>query len=139
MTQHPDATILWLRDSEGLFPYVRFSGDTDMVTDGWMSFTSTSRNEVVIASLAAGEASESVALERISSALNRSDLREIRLLRVEQETSAAGLSFQAFRAAYVKPTIVYSSLSGIGEAGLEREQSIDAFRREGGIVTLVPS
>lgn len=52
---HPEATIIWLRDEEGLFPYARFSGDHDMGTDGWASFTSRAGDEVVLARLTASE------------------------------------------------------------------------------------
>ena len=46
-------TILWLQSqaTSKRFPIVQFSGDTDMVTQGWVSLTSIERPEIVVTRL----------------------------------------------------------------------------------------
>jgi hypothetical protein len=137
---HPEISILWLRDGEGPFPHVSFSGEGDAETVGWASFTATSRNEVVIFTLTssewnAGDMGGEAALKRIRSLLGRSDLVQIKPLRVEKAPPASGSSFQAFRQSYERPKLIYSSLSGEGEARVEREQSAQGFLFQGGVIT----
>ena len=137
---HPELSILWLRNGEELFPHVAFSGESDAETAGWISFTATSQNEVVIASLTAsewnaGDSGGEAALRRVSSLLGRNDLVQIKLLRVEKAPPSSGSSFQAFRQNYERPKLIYSSLSGTGEARVEREQSAQGFQFQGGVIT----
>jgi hypothetical protein len=117
--RHPEISILWLHDGEEPFPHVLFSGESDAETASWTSLTATSRNEVVVFTLTsseweAGEEGCEAALKRISSLLGRSDLVQIKLLRVEKAPAASGFSFQAFRRSYGHPEPIYSSLSGTG-------------------------
>ena len=137
---HREAKVLWLRDDAGLFPHIVFSGDTDALTAGWVSFTSVSRQEVVIAlatqaELNAGQSGTPAALSRVQAALGRNDLREVRLVRVEPRPFAQGTSFKSFRQSAWRPKLFYSALSGSGEAVPEREESLEAFLANGGIVT----
>jgi hypothetical protein len=106
----------------------------------WLSFTSTSRNEIVIASLTAsewnaGDSGIEAALKRIGSTLNRSDLVQIKLQRVQEAPKPSGSSFQTFRQSYAQPKLFYSSLAGAGEAVVEREQSVEEFLSQGGVLT----
>jgi hypothetical protein len=100
-------TILWLQSSkdEKPFPIVRFSADTEMATEGWVSLTSIERSEIVVAQLtgeeyrATFEGTEGyLQLERRTNhALSRSDLKCSWLVRVEQpEQTGKNSSFMAF-------------------------------------------
>lgn len=111
-----------------------------MTTAGWGSFSSTNRREIVLAALTpvewnSEERGLSAALNRISVALGRDDLRAIRIARVEPGASAAGLSFQQFRKSYRPPTVLYTSLDSNREAELDSEQSLEEFVMNGGVVT----
>jgi hypothetical protein len=136
----PEATVLWLRDCSGLFPHVVFSGDSDASTEGWLSLTASSRQEVVIARLTptesqAGHFSIPAALTRISAVLGRRDLHAVHLVRAEPAPSAKGVSFGAYRQVAGRSRLVYSALSGAGESIPEREESIAEFQANGGIFT----
>lgn len=100
-------TILWLRSSkdEKPFPIVRFSADTDMATEGWVSLTSIEHPEIVVTQLTGAEYRATfegtegyLQVEcRINHALGRSDLKCSWLVRVEQpEQTGKGSSFMAF-------------------------------------------
>ena len=137
--RQPEITVVWLRDAKGMFPHIVFSGDSDVETAGWTSFTSTSRREVVICSVTAaewnaGEQGVWAALRRVSDRLLRTDLRAIRLVRSEQPIGARGISFQACRKHGNLPKLIYSALEGPGESVPEREESIEAFKNNGGTI-----
>jgi hypothetical protein len=122
-----------------LFPHAVFFGDTDMATAGWISLTSRSRREIVLAELTAsewnaGEAGVEGLIGRLHQTLGRTDLAHVRLVR-PPSFPAAGLSLADFRRKIGKPT--YSDLSGAGESSVEREESLEDFQRNGGIVSVV--
>ena len=113
-----------------------------MTTLGWASFASINRREVVVAVLTpvefnGGEQGLSAALNRVSAALGRDDLKVIQVVRVKPTSSAAGLSFQQFRKSYRPARLIYTSLADHSEATLESEQSLEAFLASGGVVTYV--
>jgi len=114
-------TILWLESQRtgGRFPMAQFSGDTDMVTAGWVSLTSISCHEIVVTQLTAEESQASasepsayVQVEnRVNAALGRDDLRIPWLVRIEERGSqAVGLSFQEFRKVYRPPRLLYRDI-----------------------------
>jgi hypothetical protein len=83
----------------------------------------------------AGHSSIPAALTRISAVLVRSDLHAIHLVRAEPAPSAKGVSYKAYRQVAGRSRLVYSALSGTGESIPEREESIEEFQGNGGIVT----
>jgi len=138
---HPEITIAWLRDSEGLFPHAIFFGDNDAVTAGWVSFTAQSRQEVVICKLTPrewnlGEAGIPSAHARIRANLSRSDLAYIRLVFAGERQPSAGVSFAEFRRTEPEAS-VYSGLRDGEQALLVRSESQQEFEGNGGKVTLV--
>ncbi len=138
--KHFEITIIWLRDSQGLFPHALFGGDTDASTDGWVSFTARSRQEVVVASLTptewnSGESGIQSALARVNANLGRNDLVPIRLLSVGERASAKGVSFAQFRPAKPSPPL-YSALCEGESAAQVRSESLEEFEGNGGKFTL---
>ena len=139
-------TILWLQsEATGRrFPIAQFSADTDMVTMGWVSLTSTSSQEVVVTQMLASEnsaggiaASEHLVESRVNAALGRSDLRAVPLMRVEPRgPSAEGLSFQEFRKVCQSPRLLYRDIFVEGSLA-ERvdEVSLQDFESSGGSLT----
>ncbi len=120
-------------------PHAIFSGDTDIATNGLISLTSIARNELVVGELTADEwklgevERESVACGRISSALARTDLRAIRVIRWEQEgKTVAGILFALFRKTYKPPVGVYSCPKCGGEARSIAQQGWSRFMTSGG-------
>ena len=122
-----------------------FSGDTDMVTDGWVSLTSIDRPEIVITEVTSDEHNVPDGLlrceGRINSELARSDLRIVWLSRVvDRTTSQPGMSFQEFQRAYIPPQCFYRDIfDPHGEATVIREESLDSFRSSGGRVIYATS
>jgi hypothetical protein len=137
-------SILWLESqaTKKRFPIVRFSGDTDMVTAGWVSLTSVERPEIVVTQLSAEEyrltdkdSERDLQVEhRVNKALNRSDLRCSWLVRAEEVgPSAKGLSFQEFRKVYQPPKLFFRDI--LSEGSLAEEVgcvSLAEFERSGG-------
>jgi hypothetical protein len=134
---NPPGSVLWLQDQHGRFPVFQFEGDTDAFGMGWMSFTSTNRREIVVAEVTASEwnegaSGEARALQRVSEALGRDDLRFVPCLRLEATGESGRVSFQAFRASNARPKPVYAALDRDGEATVECTQSLEAFTKTGG-------
>ena len=112
-------TILWLESKATgkRFPIALFSGDTDMLTWGWVSLTSITGQEIVVAQLTAGESNAEEPLRyqqlqsRINAALHRNDLRAVWLVCTqERNTPPAGISFQEFRMVYQPPRFFYRDI-----------------------------
>ena len=135
-------TVLWLRGeaSEKPFPIVQFSGDTDMLTEGWASFTSTEGSEIVVAQLtgeeyrATFESTEGYVLaeRRVNQALGRGDLKRSWFVRVAQAVVQKGASFSAFRRASL-PTLLFRDI--FGAEGVAKEigrVSLAEFEQGGG-------
>lgn len=133
-------TILWLRGEafEKPFPIVQFSGDTDMVTEGWASFTSVEDPEIVIAQLTGEEYRATFkgtegyvfAEQRVNQTLGRSDLKCSWLVRIEKPEKVA--SFVAFYRDR-QPTLVYRDI--LCNEGVAREiarVSLAEFECSGG-------
>lgn len=140
---HPTGSVLWLRDCDGLFPLLQLEGDNDTATEGWLTFASATRCEVFLVQAGAaewsgGEAGVDQVLERVSKELGRTDIRAVRLLRVERPKQAHGRSFRAFRATQAEVKAVYSSLAGDGEATVAGTESVAAFQEAGGRVLIHP-
>lgn len=137
-----DETILWLQsEATGRrFPTVQFSADTDMVTFGWISLTSISGHELVIAQMVPSEhaagarAAEELVEHRLNAALGRNDLRAVPLVRAEQRgPSGHGLSFQEFRRVYQPPRLLYRDIFADGSvAECVAESSVADFQSGGG-------
>lgn len=109
-------TVVWLDDGQSRFPHYVFSGDTDVATGGFFSLTSAVANEIVIAKLSAEEFNAAAtglaaATARVNSALKRTDLRYITLLRVERPPAERGGSLQSFRASQGKAKYVYPNVA----------------------------
>lgn len=138
-------TIVWLANPAGkLFPIVRFTGDTDMVTEGWVSLTSTERPEVVVTQATAEEwnSLESTGASQIEARINRqlgrNDLRYVRLMRVEDQGNPKGVSFQEFRKAYKPPKLLYQDIYSPTSQASEVSQTTRAdFERGGGKVLVI--
>lgn len=142
-------TILWLESqaTKRRFPIVQFSGDTDMVTAGWVSLTSIERPEIIVTQLTAeecrltGEGSErDLQVERrVNRTLNRSDLRCSWLARVEQVgPDGMGLSFQEFRKVYQPPKLSFRDI--LSEGALAEEVgrvTLAEFRLSGGSLVVL--
>ena len=142
-------TIVWLQSrSTGLrFPIVVFTGDTDMVTNGWASLTSIERPEIVVTQMTGAEflaaASDTKAFtwveNRVNGSLNRTDLRCCPLIRAEEiGPSAAGLSFQEFRKVYRPPKLFFRDIHD--PASLAHEigcTSRAEFERSGGSLVVL--
>jgi len=112
-----EGTVLKLRCSKcgSTFPHFRFSGDTDMVTAGLGSATSSARSELILAKMEAAEWNEFDVdgarrfEQRLSQQLGRSDIRVLRLLRVDKQSELLrGLSFADFRKTYIPPKLYFS-------------------------------
>ena len=137
-------TILWLRSqSTGKrFPIVMFTADTDMVTMGWVSLTSTESLEIVITQATPDELRRLPVCDegylqvesRINKALSRSDLRSSWMTSAEKAGPIPpGLSFQEFRKVYRPPKLFFRDIfnpNGIAEVISEIERS--QFESEGG-------
>lgn len=127
-----------------IFPHFSFSGEEDSDTAGLYSASSCNQDEVVLAEadpsewkdLAHGEITSIE--KKLAQNLARDDLKVVRLLRIEHQSSAAaGSSFADFRKAYKPPVLVYSCIccSG-GEARALQEMTMETFRRSGGRILL---
>ena len=142
-------TILWLQSqtTSRRFPIVQFTGDTDMVTDGWESFTSVSRSEIVVAqatedeyrAIAKGQDGYLEIERRVNAALARTDLRCIWLVGVEQNSSAPnGASFHEFQKAYQPPKLLFRDIFAPQSLAYEVSRtSRPDFESEGGKVVVL--
>jgi hypothetical protein len=132
--------VEWLSDGVREFPNFVFSADTDMATNGFLSLTSTSENQIFLASVnnqeySGGEIGVAAAVERISSMLGRSDLATVSIARIEESSSKApiGADFQEFLKTYKNPVVIYKSIFKEGlEAKVLRRQEPSEFISEGG-------
>lgn len=123
-----------------VFPHFLFSGEEDTDTVGLCSASSCNQNEVVIVEAEPDEWSDlestrTMAIEkRLAQQLGRADLKVLRLLRVERETTpAAGLSFREFQKGYKPPVLVYScACCGKGESRVIEEITAGDFEKSGG-------
>lgn len=140
-------TILWLRGeaSEKRFPIVQFFGDTDMVTEGWVSFTSTESPEIVVAQLtseeyrATFESTEGYVLDeqRVNQTLGRSDLKCSWFVHVELSAVEKGASFSAFRRAS-RPTLFFRDIFGASAVAQEVGRvSLAEFEQSGGKLSVL--
>lgn len=135
-----DGTILKLRCDacDAVFPHFLFSGEADSDTAGLCSASSCGKDELVIAEAEPREWSDvahtdSAVGNRISEQLQRNDLKVVRLLRVERELGANGLSFSDFRRAYKPPVLIYSCVCCVnGESRAIEEITVEDFQRGGG-------
>lgn len=105
-------TVLMLRCHAcgATFPHFLFSGENDTATAGLCSLSRCNQNEVYIGEATAVEwndfegASRKAFEKRMRHEFGVSDLKVIRLLRVEEiDTSMPGQSFQEFRKSYTPP------------------------------------
>lgn len=141
-------TILWLTsESTGKrFPIAQFSGDTDMVTMGWVSLTSVENHDIVVTTLTDDELRDTMSASggylrleaRINALLGRTDLASCWLTEVVEPTydvDIATLSFQEFRKLHRPPRLFYRDIySPDGRASVEQEVSRRTFERQGGKV-----
>ena len=142
-------TILWLKsESTGKqFPAVLFSGDTDVVTAGWVALTSLEKHEVVVTELTAEEycatangTSGYLQVEkRMNAVLGRADLKCPWFVCAEQSSSNAnGLSFQEFRKVYRPAVIYYRDIFKPDETAREVSRvSLSQFEQAGGKLVVV--
>lgn len=139
-------TVLRLRCQAcgAVFPHFLFSGDEDTDTAGLCSASGCDQNEVVIVEAEPDEwndfegAGASAIEKRLAQQFGRTDLKVLRLLRVERETApAAGLSFRDFKNGYKPPVMVYScSYCADGESRVVEELMVGDFQQSGGRILL---
>jgi len=139
----PLGYVVWLADGECEFPHFIFSADTDMVTNGLVSFTARDSRELYLVRLlpeemSAGESGVARAATRVMATARRRDLVPI-LAHFPAPARTRTASFAQFRERYHAPAARYSTLSGRGEAHLVREESTEAFIAGGGIVHVLES
>ncbi|WP_061533320.1 hypothetical protein [Collimonas arenae] len=139
-------SILWLVSEKTgkSFPIVQFSGDTDMVTMGWVSLTSVMNHEIVVTMMTGDElkntskdSSGYTQLEsRVNNVLNRTDLVcswIVAVVELTYDVDITTLSFQEFRKVYKKPQLFYRDIySPDTFATIETETSRQDFERQGG-------
>ena len=137
--------VSWLRSKATgrEFPIFVFSADTDMATNGLISFTSADGNELILSEVTSVEwshgeaAGEEECRQRINLMLNRDDLRVIHLIRRESE-NRSGIDFADFRKNYKSPRLFYVDLfSSNGEAEQIRNEEVEAFLSRGGKIIRV--
>lgn len=134
-------SILRCKQCGAKFPHFVFAGESDADTEGLRCASSCERNEVVLFELdpekwSAAEGVEA-AERRLSAQLGRSDLKLIRLLEVERDsTPAAGTSFRDFKKAYKAPVPMYScACCSTGRAKADAEITVGEFRMADGQIT----
>lgn len=127
-----------------VFPHYGFTGETDADTDGLYSATSCAANELVIAEATPDEWNEmgrgdgTLAERNLAQQLGRNDLKIVRLLRVEDTSSAKGLSFAEFQKVYKPPVLIYScACCPNGESRAIEELSVVRFKKCGGRIELI--
>jgi hypothetical protein len=144
-------TILWLISEKTgkKFPTVLFSGDTDMVTMGWISLTSVVNQDIVITRMTAGEFKDSAVgpdsylkvETRANETLNRSDLVCPWLAKVVEpiyDVDTKKLSFQEFRKLYKKPQLFYRDIHSPDTfATVVKEVSFHEFEQQGGKLVIL--
>jgi len=112
-----------------------------MVTSGLASLSSLTAEEIVVVELQPGEQADDSdgALQRRSNrALDRDDLRFVRLLRVEESTPPAGTSFNEFRAAYQPPRLIFTCPHcHEGDAIPVRTENLSDYKKRGGKLTVL--
>lgn len=121
-------------------PHLTLSGNTDMVTNGIASLSSVIADEIVVANLSASEIEDRAGQNfeaRINSLLHRDDLRFVQLRRVEEITLPAGLTFQAYRKAFVPPRLVFACPRCGADAIAVRTESPTEYKRNGGTLTVM--
>ena len=137
--------VSWLRSKTTghEFPIFVFSADTDMATNGLISFTSADGKELILSEFTSVECShgavagEEECCRRISLLLNRDDLQVIHLIRRESENKS-GTSFATFRKNYKQPRLFYRDLfSSSGEAEHIRNEEVEVFLSCGGKIIKV--
>lgn len=136
-------SVIWVRSltTAKEFPVAQFSGDTDMATDGFVSFTSIERPELILARLTSEEWSLQLprgalaAEQRLNAELGRADLRACWLVRVEEAAAPSAATFQEFRRSYIPPATIHRDIySPDGEAKVVREESAAEFLASGGAI-----
>lgn len=128
-----------------VFHHFLFSGEDDAETAGLCSASRRNIATLVIAEATPDEwrffgGDGLLSLEaRLASNLNMTDLKVLRLLRVEQSGgAAAGKSFQDFLHAYKPPTLVYACPAcNHGEASVIAEYTTGEFQARGGKLVVV--
>jgi hypothetical protein len=142
-------TILWLHSQTTAkqFPIVQFSGDTDMVTDGWLSLTSIHQQEIVVTQATADEyraisnSNEGYLKveHRVNAVLGRTDLRCSWLVGVEESAKAVqGMPFQKFRKSFRPPKLLFNDIFSQGSVANEIARTTRLeFEKNGGMVILL--
>lgn len=135
-----DGTIVRLRCDacDSVFPHFLFSGEEDSDTAGLCSASSCGKDELVIVEAEPSEwndlnHTDAAVGNRIAEQLQRNDLKVVRLLRVERDSGATGLSFSDFRKSYKPPILIYScACCANGESRAIDEVTVGDFQRAGG-------
>lgn len=125
---------------DATYAHFTFVGDTDALTLGLQSPSCAGRQEVVLVEADPGEWDDPALLERrMATQLRRSDLRVLRILRVENgATAPSGTTFAEFRKSYRRLTVVYSCAScRDGECRAAEKLSVEDFQSAGGHISLL--
>ncbi|TXH88947.1 MAG: hypothetical protein E6Q78_09250 [Rhodoferax sp.] len=138
-------TILWLQagSSKRRFPVAEFSGDTDMVAEGWVSLTSIDGPEIIVTRFTGTEFRSTfdgvdgyLQLEqRVNCLLGRSDLRCTWLTGSEKTDESTRIVFPD---EVIRPRLLYRDiLSSEGVAFEVDRTTRSVFEAHGGKVTVV--
>jgi hypothetical protein len=142
-------TIVWLKSkaTEKHFPVVLFSGDTDMVTDGWLSLTSSELPEIVVTQATAdeyraiskGDDAYLNVEDRVNAALRRIDLRCSWLVGVEKVAiTGQGMSFEGFRKSYQPAKLIFKDIFVLDSLAYETSRTTRfEFESNGGKVVVL--
>ena len=136
-----EATITQLRCESCRFTSadVRFVGDTDMVTNGLATASSSKNMEVAVGRLATDDVGKGfdAAMEDFASRVSSEtggDFRAVPIVGERGGFKPVGVAFQEFRRLYRAPEIIYRCPRCGGEAVVTREMSPAQFEAEGGMI-----
>jgi len=130
---HTGGYVVWLKDNAGSFPHFIFSADTDMVTDGLVSLTSTNGKEIFLVKLLPAEYRDfqhgaERAASRVMRKLSRNDIVVVEM--APEAPTARGREHSE---------LLYVRTGGHGNARVIRRESMKSFVSKGGRVHILES
>jgi hypothetical protein len=111
------------------FPVYVFVADTDMVTNGWVSFTGTEGKDIVLAELSAAEARTDL------SGVMGPGYKHVKITFQEQTFTPDSERFQDFLKVYKPPIATYECIYCGGSASETCSESQQDFMAHGKIST----
>lgn len=142
---HGSVKMIHCRICESTIPIFVFEGEADVDTMGLCSAGSCERFDVAVLEAEPDEWNDlasgrpEVLQSRIANELGRSDLRILKVLKMEEAGEVpAGTSFAEFRKLYRPPIVVYECpCCSVGEAREHSELTISSFNEIGGRIFTV--